>query len=57
MNNQFVSNISSNSENVAMVSGFSPSIMRSILSGKVVTPEDVMLETIMNTRYDYKGQP
>lgn len=46
----------SNSENVAMVSGFSPSIMRSILSGKVVTPEDVMLETIMNTRYDYKGQ-
>jgi hypothetical protein len=45
----------SNSENVAMISGFSPSIMRSILSGKVVTPEDVMLETIMNTRYDYKG--
>lgn len=37
---------------VALVSGFSPSILRSILSAKTFTPEAVMLETILNERYD-----
>ena len=38
----------------ALVSGFSPAIMKSILAGNVddFTPESVMLETIMNKRYD-----
>lgn len=40
---------------VATVSGFSPSIMKSILSSDLekFTPESVMLETIMSERYDY----
>ena len=36
----------------ALVSGFSPSLMKSILSGKSVTPLSILLETIMNPRYD-----
>lgn len=35
----------------AMVSGFSPSIMKSILAAKSFTPRDVMLETINSDRY------
>lgn len=39
---------------VALVSGFSPSILKSVLSAKIenFTPEAVMLETIMKPRYD-----
>jgi hypothetical protein len=37
----------------ALVSGFSPSILRSILSGKEFTPEAIMLETIMSDRYSW----
>lgn len=38
---------------VAMISGFSPSIMTSILgSPDSFTPESIMLETVMKTRYD-----
>lgn len=37
----------------ALVSGFSPSLMRSILSGKNVSPFDILMETIGNSRYDY----
>lgn len=40
-------------ENTALVSGYSPSIMKSILSGKEVTPYDQMIETIMNERYNF----
>jgi hypothetical protein len=36
----------------ALISGFSPSLMKSILSGKSVTPFSMMMETIMNDRYD-----
>lgn len=35
-----------------MVSGFSPAIMKTVLSAKVVSPYDVMLEVLMNSRYD-----
>ena len=37
----------------ALVSGFSPAILKSILSAKTVTPVDIMLETVMNPRYDF----
>lgn len=39
-------------ENTALISGFSPSIMKSILQGKM-TPWDQMIETISNPRYNY----
>jgi hypothetical protein len=39
---------------VALVSGFSPSIMKSVLKGKdAMTPENVMMNAIMNDRYNY----
>lgn len=38
---------------VSMVSGFSPAIMKSILSSENITPESVMMKTIMNNRYDF----
>jgi hypothetical protein len=37
---------------VALVSGFSPAIVKSILAGKEFTPEAIMMDTIMNPRYD-----
>ncbi len=36
---------------VGLVSGFSPSILKSILQGSVDTPEGLMLRTIMSERY------
>lgn len=38
---------------VALVSGFSPAILRSILSAESFSPEDVMKETILKERYDW----
>lgn len=38
---------------VALVSGFSPSILPSILGGKDFSPRGIMLETILKDRYDY----
>lgn len=35
----------------AMVSGFSPSIMKSILAAQTFTPRSIMLETVQNERY------
>lgn len=40
-----------NQEGAALVSGYSPSTMKSILSAKSFTPRDVMLETINAERY------
>tara|TARA_Y100000401_G_C8319535_1_gene224466 strand:+ start:232 stop:1689 length:1458 start_codon:yes stop_codon:yes gene_type:complete len=37
--------------NTALVSGFSPSILKSILSAKDITPYSVMMETIDGVRY------
>lgn len=46
--------VKSNAKKVALVSGFSPSIMKSVLSADTekFTPEGIMLNTIMNPRYD-----
>ena len=37
----------------ALVSGFSPAILKSILSAKTVTPVDIMLDTVMVDRYNF----
>lgn len=41
-----------NEDGVALVSGFSPAIMKSILAAEDFTPQKIMLDTIMNKRYD-----
>lgn len=43
--------VSFREDGTALVSGFSPSIMKSVLAGESFTPEDIMLQTIMNDRY------
>lgn len=45
--------VKSNKEGAALVSGFSPAIMKSILEANpsAFTPEGVMLQTILNERY------
>jgi hypothetical protein len=40
-------------ENVGLVSGFSPSILKSILQGSIDTPEGLMLRTINSERYEH----
>ncbi len=44
-----------NAKGVALVSGFSPSIVKSVLSADLedFTPEQIMLKTIMSERYNY----
>ena len=41
-----------NDQGVCLVSGCSPSILKSVLSAKTFTPADVMLETLNKPRYD-----
>lgn len=43
-----------NDSGVALVSGFSPAIMQSILNGKDFSPEGIMLETVRKPRYDWQ---
>jgi hypothetical protein len=40
-------------ENTALVSGFSPSTMKSILGAEDFSPRGIMLKTIMSERYNY----
>lgn len=42
-----------NKVGTALVSGFSPSIVKSVLGGKEMTPISIMLETVMVQRYDF----
>ncbi len=44
-----------NAKGVALVSGFSPSIMKAVLAADFedFTPESIMLKTIMRDRYNY----
>jgi hypothetical protein len=46
--------VTQHDRNTAMVSGFSPAILKSVLSGNLdsITAESVMLSTIMDDRYD-----
>lgn len=46
--------VKSTDSGVALVSGFSPSIMKALLSGNMedFTPESIMLQTVMVPRYD-----
>ena len=37
----------------ALVSGFSPAIVRSVLGQKEITPEQVMLKALLSERYDF----
>ena len=42
-----------NEQGVAMVSGLTPNIFKTVLLNEFVTPEQVMLDTIMSERYDF----
>lgn len=41
-------------KNVALVSGFSPAIMKSVLAGDDFTAEGIMLKTVLAERYDWQ---
>ena len=38
--------------NTALISGFSPSILKSVLNGENLTPYSVMMKTVDSTRYE-----
>lgn len=40
---------------VALVSGFSPAVLKSVLAGDKITPETVMLNAVMSDRYFVSG--
>lgn len=42
-----------NTPGAALVSGFSPSILKSVLGGEEMTPVSIMLKTVMVQRYDF----
>jgi hypothetical protein len=44
--------VKANTPNTALVSGYSPSILTSILGGKDISPYSVMMETISKPRYN-----
>ena len=44
--------VSAKDSNTALVSGFSPSILQSILSGNLESPLETMIKTIKNERYE-----
>ena len=44
-----------NEQGVALVSGFSPAILKSILAAEEFTPEKIMLDAVMVDRYDVPG--
>tara|TARA_B100000287_G_scaffold44065_1_gene39647 strand:+ start:364 stop:552 length:189 start_codon:yes stop_codon:yes gene_type:complete len=44
-------------DSVAMVSGFSPSIMKAVLNAENFTPMDVMMEALKDIEIDYTNLP
>ena len=44
-------------DSVAMVSGFSPSIMKAVLNAEEFTPMDVMMEALKPIEIDYVNLP
>lgn len=44
-----------NQQGVALISGFSPSILTSVLGSEDATPEKIMLKTLMKDRYTIDG--
>jgi hypothetical protein len=44
--------VSANEDGTALISGFSPSILKTVLSGKSVNPIEMMLETLNIPRYE-----
>jgi hypothetical protein len=42
-----------NKAGAALISGFSPSIVKSVLGGEEMTPISIMLKTVMIQRYDF----
>lgn len=42
-----------NESGVALVSGYSPSILKTLLAGEIKSPMQIMLDTVMNSRYDF----
>lgn len=44
--------VAANARDIALVSGFSPAIMKSVLAAEDFSPEAIMLKTVMVPRYD-----
>jgi hypothetical protein len=49
--------ITMHDKNCALVSGFSPSILKSVLNAKEFDPASIMHETVMVERYNWQGTP
>lgn len=47
--------IKSDAYGTALITGYSPSILQSILGAKTISPFDIMIKTVYNTRYDPIG--
>lgn len=45
--------VTANEVGTALISGFSPSIVKSVLGGEEMSPLSIMLKTVMTTRYDF----
>ena len=48
--------VTSSEKGAAIVSGFSPSVLKFIYEGEITTPYEFMLEVLMNPRYDVIGE-
>lgn len=53
VSNNYYNNVPMNvyDEHTSIVSGYSPSILKAVLSGRMITPVSIMLETINSDRY------
>ena len=38
--------------NTGLISGYSPSIMKAVLKGQNMTPKEIMIEALNDSRYD-----